>query len=126
MEGIKRLIGRRVVAKSGKTVGNVKDVLMQDYAVQGILAGGLFIDKQYILNTQQSIMLSIEPVTFLLGKLVYDADGKKLGKVVGIVRSGANDYTELEVKKNIISKPINIPKQDIETTKENILLKTVW
>ena len=71
-------------------------------------------------------MLTIDPVTLLMAKLVYDADGKKLGKVTGIVRAGANDFSAILVKKNIFSKPLQIPKQDIATRKTNILLNKLY
>jgi sporulation protein YlmC with PRC-barrel domain len=126
MEGLKGYFGKRVVSKSGIYLGRVKEVLMSDYTVQGIVVGKLFIDKQYFASTIDKIMLTIDPVTLMLGKRVYDADGKKLGNVLSIVRSGANDFSEIQVRKNVIKKPVGVPKADISTTKTNIILNKVY
>lgn len=122
MRGLVKYLGKRVVTKSGQYIGRVDDVLMSRYTVQGILVRNLFIDKEFISSDSDNIMLSIDPVTFLIGKRVYDADAKKLGTVTGLVRAGANDFSAILVKKHLYSRARKITKDQISTTKTNIML----
>ena len=72
-------------------------------------------------------MLKIEPVTNLIGRQVFDSKGKRVGKVVEVIRKGTgNVYSELRVKKNIYSWSKHIPKKDIAVAKKSIILKKPW
>jgi len=58
---------------------------------------------------------------------VFDADGKKLGKVVDVVRKDeTNSMEALMVRKNFYSRQVRVPKNDIEVSKKNIILKKVY
>jgi sporulation protein YlmC with PRC-barrel domain len=87
-----------------------------------------FVGIEYLGDvSEESIVLSIDPVTELVGKKVFDADGRNLGKVVKLNRRSAeNDFESLIVKKRIYSKGIVIPKKEIDTAKKNIILNKVY
>jgi sporulation protein YlmC with PRC-barrel domain len=121
-------MGRKVFSKSGHYVGKVYDIITQNKCMVGVLVRGklkIFIDKEYFMSdTPKAIMLSIDPVTNLLGKQVFDAIGKRIGKVSALERRGnSNVFSSLIVKKRAYSKPFVVPKKDIDTFKDNVILK---
>ena len=72
-------------------------------------------------------MLAIDPVVEFIGKHVFDSEGKNIGKVISLERkTSANTFASLVVRKNFYSKPINVPKEDINVFKENIILKRTY
>lgn len=124
-------IGKKVISKSGDFVGRVYDVLFSGDKMTGIMVwrrfSKLFVGKEFFDLSEDAVMLSINPVTMLIGKKVFDADGKKIGTVKGIIRKGkTNNFDAVTVKKNIFSKSIKVPKSEIETSKKNIILKKVY
>ncbi len=130
-ESINDYLGKKVVTKSGKTVGSIVDVLFTDRGIRGIIVYKLFtsfyIDKIFFNTVGNKAMLSIDPVLLLKKKQVFDVDGKRLGKVVKVNRkSNNNDFESLTVKKNIFSKSIKIPKSEIDVMKKNIILNTAY
>ena len=84
----------------------------------------VFIGKEFFKSdTDDAIMLKIDPVVGLIGKQVYDSTGKRLGKVVGVKRKGTgNSYSEILVKKAFYRKAFSIPKNEIEIAKKNVIL----
>jgi sporulation protein YlmC with PRC-barrel domain len=120
-------INRKVYSKTGNLLGRVKDIILRHDTLIGFEVIGrkkLFIDKEFFESeSDNSLMLSIEPITSLFGKHVFDADGKNIGKVKDIERkSNANTFTHLVVRKHFYTKPIKVPKEDIDVSKENIIL----
>jgi sporulation protein YlmC with PRC-barrel domain len=132
MEGARSYIGKNVISKSGDKVGKVLDVAFKGSTMEGVLVqkklSTLFIDRKFFASvSNNALMLSINPVTMLLGKQVFDADGKKLGKVVKIVRKGGgNSFEAMMVRKNMVSKSIRVPKSEIDVSKKNIILKKAY
>lgn len=124
------LKGKRVLGKNGEVIGKVKDIVISDNKIEGILAKNhgkkIFIELQYIDQLfNDSVMLKIDPVTRFLGMKVFDAEGRNLGKVVDFTRIGkSNAIQKIIVKKGIIGKQKSIPASHIETSKKNIILKT--
>lgn len=122
-------IGKKIITKSGDTFGRVFDIAFSGNTVTGIIVGRrlskLFVGKEFVSSISSgSIMLSIDPVVMLVGKQVFDADGKKIGKVVKLVRKGSsNSFSAIIVKRKIYSKGIKVPASDIEVSKKNIILK---
>ncbi|MCA9477584.1 MAG: PRC-barrel domain-containing protein [Nanoarchaeota archaeon] len=126
MDFFSRYIGKKVFSQSGEKVGVVKDLIFEKGVHKGfLLTKNLFIDKEYFNKEfDEAMMLQIEPVTSIIGKLVFDVDGKKIGKVKDIERTNhGNDYKALLVKKTIFSKPKIIEKKNVDVTKKNVLLK---
>ena len=129
---LKETIGKKVLASNGEVIGHVSDIAYDMHKILGIyvVGGGqkVLIGRENIgqLNTD-SILLKINPVTKLLGKVVFDSNGKKVGKVTKFVRSSTeNDFLELWVKRTPFSKHRKIPKLDIEIIGKTIILnKTI-
>lgn len=124
-------IGKRVYSKSGEYVGKLKEFVTYNNEFAGMLVYGkndLFVDKEFFsLNSEDSIVLLIDPITILLGKKVFDADGRDLGKVVGVDRnSNLNNFKYLEIRKGSFAKPVKVSKVEISVMKKNIILKTSY
>jgi len=120
--------GKKVFSKSGEYGGRIRDVILKNDVMAGVIVNGkrkLFIDKEYFSSdTDDVVMLSIDPVTNIIGKQVFDADGKKIGRVIDVDRNTtSNTFSSLVVKKGLISKPINIPKEHIDILRKNVILK---
>ncbi|MFT4326203.1 MAG: PRC-barrel domain-containing protein [Candidatus Woesearchaeota archaeon] len=128
-ETTKSFIKKRVLAKSGESVGKVKELILDTGKITGLIIRGkceFFIDYQYVDEVSKAILLSISPITRLLGKKVYDSDGKKLGKVKDILqKANTNQIKEITVKKSII-KTLIIPATEIEIAEENIILNKTY
>lgn len=132
MDSFRAYIGKKVISKSGERVGKVHDIRFSGSKVEGIVVlkriSRLFIDQEFIAgHSDEAVMLSIDPVTMMRGKQVFDADGKKLGKVSDVVRKGnSNVMSSIIIRKRLYSRGVRIPKEDIETAKKNIILKKVY
>ena len=124
-------VGRKVFSRSGNEIGKVKDSVMLNHALVGFVVKGknkMIIGKEYIASeSKDSIILSIDPVTELMGKQVFDKAGKLLGKVNDVQRqTNSNNFIALIVRNKIYSKPIVIPKKDIDNCQENIMLSKIF
>lgn len=125
------LLGKRVLSKSGEITGKITDVITTNEKIIGIMVTGSqkqFIGKEFFkYDAEDSIILTIDPVTLMIGKQVFDSEGKKLGNVIDIKRENAdNNYTAIIIKKTLISKKILIPKKHIEVARKNILLNVPY
>ncbi|MFP4119173.1 MAG: PRC-barrel domain-containing protein [Candidatus Woesearchaeota archaeon] len=130
---LKSYLGEKVYSRSGDVVGTLKDIVLKKNALEGIIVktgfrSKIFIGKDYIKElTPVTMMLSIDPVTSLVGKYVFDADGKKLGVVTELKRStDANNYQGIYVRKHRFSKPMYIKKEAVEIAKKNIILSETY
>lgn len=124
-------LGKKVYSTSGDRVGRVKDIVLYQDKVAGLIVKGrgkLFIHKDYVQpETVDAILLTIDPINLLKGKLVFDSDGRKLGKVKDIERNTtANDCDNLVVRKNLFSKPRMISYKDVSVSKRNIILSKAY
>lgn len=124
-------IGKKVYSKTGELVGKVYDIVIKNDCMVGVLYKrdlNIFIGKEFFKSdNDDAIMLSIDPVTGLIGKKVYDSTGKYVGKVVELKRKkNSNNYDELRVKKSFFFKSVYIPKEKIAVAKKNIILKGPW
>lgn len=133
ISGLKKLksyLGKKVISKSGNRVGKVQNIMFSGNKVEGIIVTNgfrkIFIDLEYVNPSKDSIMLLIDPYMSFKNKLVFDADGKKVGRVVKIIRKGNTNIIEsIVVRKKIIFKSTTISKADIDVLKKNIILKKV-
>jgi sporulation protein YlmC with PRC-barrel domain len=130
-ESTREYMGKKVISKSGDKAGSIKDVLFTDTGIKGMVVRKRFlkfyVDKSFFNTIADNAMLSIDPVLLLAGKEVFDADGKKLGKVKKVIRKGnSNNLDKIIVKKRIYSKGIEIPHSDIEVLKKNIILNKTY
>jgi sporulation protein YlmC with PRC-barrel domain len=127
-ENVSSYFGKKVYSKTGGLIGVVYDVILKKGVMIGILVRGkrkTFIGKEFFgSQSKEGIILKIEPVTSIIGKQVYDSDGKRIGKVIGLNRrSCTNAYSDILVKKSIIRRAFSIPKKDIDMAKKSVLLK---
>ncbi|MCB9359341.1 PRC-barrel domain-containing protein [Candidatus Woesearchaeota archaeon] len=127
----KGYIGKKVFSNSGVYIGKVNDIFSQNYEMEGFLVkrrGKLFIDKDYVSSdTGEAIMLAVEPVTMIVGKQVFDADGRSLGKVLALERkTNANAFNSIIVKRGLFRKNLVVPKEDIQVCSDNIILNKVF
>ncbi|MFH1771019.1 MAG: PRC-barrel domain-containing protein [archaeon] len=129
--GARSYLGRKVFSKSGYKIGRVKDVALKNDHLVGFLVKGkkkVFVDKEYVASeSENAIVLSTDPVINLIGKIVFDSQGTKVGKVIDLDRqTNANNFKALIVKKKPYSKPMLIPKDDVDIFKENIILNKIF
>jgi len=130
---ISSLIGKKVISEKGQNLGKIKDIAYYGEKILGIFISKRFslkkilIDKSYIQNIQSdTIILTLNPVTSLIGKTVFDKDGKKIGKVKKVIRTNNNnDFKEILVKKHIFSMSLILPKSKIDVMDKNIILNQV-
>ncbi len=124
------VIGKKVIAYSGEVVGKVKEMAYDMNRVVGIYVKGrtgfgkLLIGMEYIDQFHEdSVTLKINPVSTLYKKVVFDKDGKKVGRVKKIVRtSTANNFKEIIVKRGLFKKAVHIPRENMEVIAKNIIL----
>jgi len=126
------IVGKQVIAENGEVVGKVKDIAFSANKVVGVYMGralgsSVLIDQDHIREfNADSVILKINPVTALIGKLVFDKDGKKLGKITQLVRTDhKNDFTDILVKKNPVSGAIKIPKKNLSVISKNVILDLI-
>ncbi|MGM5481981.1 MAG: PRC-barrel domain-containing protein [Nanobdellota archaeon] len=125
---LKDVLGKKVLTHNGLVIGRVKDAGFTRKRVLGFYISSIF--KKYFVSMDyvdafsgESLMLKIDPVTNLKGKIVFDTDGKRLGKVTEIKRpSFENEITEILVKKNIFTKPFSLKASDLEVVDKNIIM----
>ena len=128
---LSRISGKKVIADNGEVIGNVKDLAVAKDKVVGIYcsssAGEVFIARSFVRAfDSDSIILKISPATSLVGKIVFDRDGKRIGKVFCVARVGtSNQIKQILVRKSPIAKPVSVPKKDIDVMDKNIILKKV-
>ena len=125
------LLGKKVFTDKGYCIGRVRDLAFTSTKVIGVyVRSGLkkmLIGSEYIESFEaDSIILKVTPISLLKGKLVFDKDGRNLGKVVDISRqSSSNEFSDVLVKRNIFRKPVRISRQDMEVIDKNIILNKV-
>ncbi|MBD3209179.1 PRC-barrel domain-containing protein [Candidatus Woesearchaeota archaeon] len=120
-------LGKRVYSTSGDYVGKVKDVLLKNQALAGLLVKGrrrLFLDKDYCVpGVIDSVILKVDPVTMLRRKLVFDSHGKRIGRVVSVERSSTKNACDaIIVKKHLFAKPRRVASSLIDVSKKSIIL----
>ncbi|MBR9690472.1 hypothetical protein GOV08_02195 [Candidatus Woesearchaeota archaeon] len=129
--GLKRYLYKKVFSKDGQLLGRVKDMVFKSYDVEGILVTKFlffktsFIDREYIDKfSEEGILLKINPVLNILGKQVFDKEGRKIGKVKKVNRrTQANAYESLVVKKGIFSRQRLIYPSDVDIVQKNVILR---
>jgi sporulation protein YlmC with PRC-barrel domain len=132
MDSMRKYLGRKVRSKSGENLGGIYDILFSGNKIEGFIVvkrlSAIYIAKEFFSSfSKKSAMLSIDPVTLMIRKHVFDSDGKNLGRVSKIQRkSHANDFEAIIVKKNFFSRGLIVPKSDIDVAKKNIILKVVY
>lgn len=131
-EGLKTIVRKKVLSKNGEVVGKVKDIVINNSAIQGVIVRKrfrqFFIDLSYIQDLySDSVLLNIDPAIRYLGMQVFDDEGRKLGKVTDInQKNTTNTIESIVVRKNIFSKLLVIPTSEIEVSEKNIILNRTY
>ena len=123
-----------VISRNGEIIGNVREIRVKSFDVEGIVISKHFslnhefIDKQFIkVFNENEVLLNINPVTSLKGRSVYDSSGRNLGKVRKVLRdNNKNDFRSIVVKGKFFSKPILVEKSSIDIMKKNIILNVEY
>lgn len=127
------LPGRKVISRYGNYSGRVIGVYFQGtgitalqilYRFRRIKISIEYVENFESLHRETSLLLSIEPSYLLIGRLVYDRSGRKLGQVRNISRMESGDeIQELVVRKGRFGRALRVHAADIETMKKNIILR---
>ena len=131
-ERIKNLLGKKVIAKNGEVVGKVKDVAIENYDIKGVFCckwfDRVYIDKSnFETFSAEAIILKINPVTLLKGKIVFDSAGRRVGTVKHVNRDDtSNSIKSLTVRTKIYKPKLEIKPSQISIMKKNIILKTEY
>lgn len=121
-------LGKRVLGSSGEKIGRVWNVLYSSYTITHIVAYKRFKKKIISVNlissiSKNTIMLKVTPVFTNMGKKVFDADGRYLGKVINIIKEDQkNKFNDLIVQKRIFTQKHIISADEIRINKKNIIL----
>lgn len=131
LDSVSAMLGRKVYGSSGTYAGKVQDILLNNNrAVAMLIKRGFtkcIISTEFIsAESTKTLMLTIDPVILHIGKVVYDKEGRKLGKVVDIIKKGENSIKEIIVRQNIFRKQLVIPGSEIAVSKANIILKRAY
>jgi sporulation protein YlmC with PRC-barrel domain len=132
LSSFRAYVGKKVISKSGEKVGKVHNMRFSGSTVSGIVVSRwlsrFFVGLEFVDKiSKESVVLSIDPVIMHVGKQVFDADGRKMGKVSGLVRKDSgNSFESIIVKKRFFSKGMTVPKKEIDVIKKNIILKKAY
>ncbi|MFW6013730.1 MAG: PRC-barrel domain-containing protein [Candidatus Nanoarchaeia archaeon] len=125
---LKVIIGKRVIANDGQELGKVKDVIIKDLSVIGVIFSrhlGLkyFVDRSHIYSlTPEAVILKIKPYTSLLGLQVLDKNGRILGKVKDVKREDtSNNIKDFTVKVGFFKKA-TFKASDIDIISDRLIL----
>ncbi len=128
LHSIRPWIGLKVLSKSGEKLGKIHDLLYEDFSISAILVQygmvKIVISRKFVAErSEKSVVLSVDPVTLLRGKKVFDSEGKYIGKVIDIERQGdGNNLISIKARKKFYKAPIEIPHKELDVIKKNIIL----
>jgi len=128
------ILGKEVFDVDGTNIGVVEKVLIHPKNLEfvgisidkGFLRKGLTIGKKYLWRiTPHAVILNIRVAFEIKGKMVFDNEGRRVGKVKSIeLEGGKNILASISVKPGMIGAEINIPARDIKEVGEGVMLKT--
>ena len=130
---ITKYLYKTVYTKDGEKIGKVTQIIFDKYEIKGLIISKLlffkklFIDMEYIEKfTIGSVLLKINPVVLLIGKTVFDHEGKIVGKIKRIKqKTNANHYESITFKKGLFSKEKTVNVKDVIVLKKNVRLKII-
>lgn len=125
---LKVIVGKRVIANDGQELGKVRDVVIKDFSVIGVIFSKnvgqkYFVDRTHIYSlTPEAVILKIKPYTSLLGLEVLDKNGKILGKVKNVERENtSNNLSGFTVKVGLFKKA-TFKASDIDIISDRLIL----
>ncbi|MEK6909230.1 MAG: PRC-barrel domain-containing protein [Nanoarchaeota archaeon] len=130
------LLGKEVIDFDGTFIGVIEKVLIDPNELEfvgisvdkGFLRKGLTVGRNYINKiTEHAVFLKIRVSYEVKGKVVFDKDGRIIGRVSSIeLYENKNQIVSLIVRPNILSflfkEEITIPSNCIREIGENVML----
>jgi sporulation protein YlmC with PRC-barrel domain len=133
---VSKIIGKNVISKDGKRLGTIENVHIHptNLTVEGIrvkrgmLQTDDYIGKGYIQSlTESGAVLKILPVKDMMGLVVYDANGKKIGKIKAITRSKkTNSIVSFSVERGFMKDDAQFSGDDIKEVGKGVILRVVF
>ena len=130
---IRDVLGKKVLTKDGKNIGKIRTIRIhpKDLTIEGIeVDTGIFkIDqyfgKNYIKTiTEQGAILKITPVDDIVGHIVYDSTGKRVGEIKSIKRSKkTNRLLSITIYSDIYKGEITVDADYIASCGVSCILK---
>lgn len=122
---------KNVFTKEGEKIGRITQIIFDKEIIQGIIISKglffkkIFVDMEYVSKfTGDSVILNITPILLIVGKQVFDDEGKIVGKVKRVVRkTNDNGYDHIVIKNGLFSKEKIVHPKDVIILKKNIRLK---
>lgn len=127
------ILGKNVIDPDGNFVGVADKLLIDSVAIEvlgisvdkGFLSNGVVIGKDYIERvTNHAIFLKEVPVINVVGKLVFDANGKTIGTITKVtMKDNKNIIDTITVKTSTFGKTEDISGSKIHLIGKNVILK---
>jgi sporulation protein YlmC with PRC-barrel domain len=124
------VLGKDVIDSQGEFLGVVESIYIDPETIEisgisvdnGLLKKGLLIGKTYIRNVApHAVFLKIQPLFNLKGMLVFDMDGKKIGKIEEVqLKENKNELQNLIVRSS--NGKLAIPGDCIEHVGDNVFI----
>ncbi|MDD9953526.1 MAG: PRC-barrel domain-containing protein [Candidatus Woesearchaeota archaeon] len=128
---VEDVLGKDVIDTEGDNIGVTSNVYLnpKDFDVLGVAVDTGFLDKGMIIGsayvrevTKHAVFLNTKPVYKLLGMMVYDKEGGKIGRVKKVVlKERKNEIALLHVKMPFFRKA-TIPISKVEKIQDSVML----
>ncbi|MBI2545888.1 PRC-barrel domain-containing protein [Candidatus Woesearchaeota archaeon] len=125
-----KIIGKKVLAASGQRIGSIRAIYLNpnDLAVQGITVkrGAFEHDDCFSASQIKSLgkdgaVLSVTPISELIGLKVYDAAGRNIGKVKR-VQPGKNRIKSIVIHRGMLEKDLIVEEEEIAQIGDSVML----
>lgn len=126
------VVGKKVLARSGKKIGSVDTIYIDPQSLsiigikvnKGLLGVDQFIGSEYIKTmNDKGTVLNITPATEYLGMKVFDSRGKEIGKIKEVRRQGkTNVITSIVVDRGLLKKDLLLDRESIEIVGDGVML----
>jgi sporulation protein YlmC with PRC-barrel domain len=125
--------GNRVLAPNGDNIGEIDSLYIHPRTLQlhGLkVSKGIFKTDYYVSRgnieyiTKDAAMLRVTPVEEFKGLVVFDAEGKRVGKVKEIRTHGrSNEIDKVVIDRGMIRKDLVVDMEEIAGIGRSVLLK---
>ena len=122
------LKGKDVISSKGVDAGSVKDFYTDTKILNGLVVKykwtTYFIDAVHIHEaSKDAVILTIHPYYLLIGKEVYDTEGRYLGVIKTVTReTNSNEPDTIIVKKSWWAQRKAISSDKVQEAKETVII----
>jgi sporulation protein YlmC with PRC-barrel domain len=130
---ISKVLGKNVISRDGKRLGTIQSVHIHPTSLmvegirvrRGLLRTDDYIGRDYIQSlTHSGAVLKIVPVKDVMGLVVYDANGRRIGKVKSITRSKKTNFiVSITVERGFMKEDAQFSGKDIREVGKGIILR---